>query len=138
LTKFDVSKNVNLTEIGCQLNVIKGADMDALIGSLIDRKGEAAGYITLINTDSDTNVCTKAQVAVAKAKNWTVGSVNNKGTYSDYAGSETTGTERIADDGNATIVAIYNVNGMKLAQPQPGLNIIKLSNGKVKKMFIKE
>jgi hypothetical protein len=87
----------------------------------------------------ENNVCTTTQVAAAKAKNWNVKSVDKVAIFSDYAGSTpTTGTERIADDGNAAIVAIYNVNGMKLAQPQPGLNILKMSNGTVKKLFLKE
>jgi hypothetical protein len=114
--------------------------MDALISSLPERRGRDAGTLVAIYIASDdNNVCTTTQVAAAKAKNWNVKSVDEQKNYSDYAGSTpTTGIEHIADDGNATIVAIYNVNGMKLAQPQPGLNILKMSNGKVKKMFLKE
>jgi hypothetical protein len=135
-----VSDNTALEMLDCSSNAIEGANMDALISSLPERRGRDAGTLVAIHIGSDeNNVCTTTQVAAAKAKNWNVKSVDEQKNYSDYAGSTpTTGTERIADDGNATIVAIYNVNGMKLAQLQPGLNILKMSNGTVKKLFLKE
>jgi Leucine-rich repeat (LRR) protein len=133
-----VSDNTALESLNCSNNAIAGANMDALIASLPDRIGRDAGTVVAINTNGDNNVCTTKQVVAAKAKNWNVKSVDNSGTLKDYTGSLLTGIERIADDGNAAIVAIYNVNGMKLAQPQPGLNILKMSNGTVKKIFLKE
>jgi hypothetical protein len=135
-----VSDNTALEWLNCSENAIEGANMDALISSLPERRGRDAGTLVAIYIGSgENNVCTTTQVAAAKAKNWNVKLTDGTDHYSDYAGSTpTTGTERIADDGNAAIVAIYNVNGMKLAQPQPGLNILKMSNGTVKKMFLKE
>jgi hypothetical protein len=135
-----VNDNTALEMLDCSDNAIEGANMDALISSLPERRGRDAGTLVAIYIGSDeNNVCTTTQVAAAKAKNWNVKSVDKVGHVSDYAGSTpTTGTERIADDGNAAIVAIYNVNGMKLAQPQPGLNILKMSNGTVKKLLLKE
>lgn len=38
---------------------------------------------------------------------------------------------------NATIVDIYNVNGVRLAKAQKGINIVKMSNGKVVKVMMK-
>jgi Leucine-rich repeat (LRR) protein len=135
-----VSDNTALEWLNCSENAIEGANMDALISSLPERRGRDAGTLVAIYIGSgENNVCTTTQVAAAKAKNWNVKLTDGTDHYSDYAGSTpTTGTERIADDGNAAIVAIYNVNGMKLAQPQPGLNILKMSNGTVKKLFLKE
>jgi hypothetical protein len=135
-----VSDNTALEWLNCCDNAIEGANMDALISSLPERRGRDAGtLVAILKLIGENNVCTTTQVAAAKAKNWNVKSTDGNGDFSDYAGSTpTTGTERIADDGNATIVAIYNVNGMKLAQPQPGLNILKMSNGTVKKLFLKE
>ena len=70
LTILDVSKNTALTQLMCFSNKIKGEAMDALIASLPTANN---GYFVVINTrDSDEgNVCTKTQVAAAKAKGWT-------------------------------------------------------------------
>lgn len=38
---------------------------------------------------------------------------------------------------DATATGYYNVNGMKLSAPQKGLNIVKMSNGKTVKRFVK-
>lgn len=48
---------------------------------------------------------------------------------------EATGINGIADD--ATVVERYNAAGMKVAAPVKGLNIVKLSNGKVQKVLVK-
>jgi hypothetical protein len=48
---------------------------------------------------------------------------------------EATGINGIADD--ATVVERYNAAGMKVAAPVKGLNIVKMSNGKVKKVLVK-
>jgi hypothetical protein len=141
LTSLIANQAIYANSISCINNYLRDAAMDSLVASLPDRKGMDAGTLVAIFIGSgENNVCTTTQVAAAKAKNWDVKSIDYDRNLSDYAGSSgtVTGTERIADDENATVVAIYNVNGMKLAQPQPGLNILKMSNGKVKKMFLKE
>lgn len=48
---------------------------------------------------------------------------------------EATGINGIADD--ATVVERYNAAGMKVAAPVKGINIVKLSNGKVQKVLVK-
>lgn len=40
-------------------------------------------------------------------------------------------------ESEATIVGYYSINGSKLAAPQAGVNIVKMSNGSVKKVFVK-
>lgn len=41
------------------------------------------------------------------------------------------------DDADIEIEAIYTINGAKVNSLQKGLNIVKMSNGKVKKVFVK-
>jgi hypothetical protein len=118
--------------------LIKGEQMDALISTLVDRTGNTAGTFVVVSTDNATNVCTTAQVTAAKAKYWNVKSINAQGEFIDFAGSDATSVAPISADENATVIAIYNLNGQKLSHPQPGLNILKLSNGTVKKFFLKE
>lgn len=45
--------------------------------------------------------------------------------------------ECVADNEEVTVVGIYNVNGVKLDSMQPGINILRMSNGNTKKIMIK-
>ena len=91
LTALDVSKNTALTELRCFSNQIKGEAMDALVASLPTVE---SGKFYVINTKdaNEGNVCTKAQVAVAKGKGWTVYDYNYDGRNwigsVEYEGSE--------------------------------------------------
>lgn len=38
---------------------------------------------------------------------------------------------------DATVIDHYNVNGQRMEAPQKGVNILKMSDGTVKKMFVK-
>ena len=71
LTSLDVSKNTALTTLYCYCNHIKGKAMDELIASLPNvSKGEFSVICT--QDENEKNVCTKAQVKVAKEKGWRV------------------------------------------------------------------
>ena len=88
LTSLDVSQNTALTSLYCYGNQIKGEAMDALVASLPIVE---SGSLYVINTkdENEGNICTKAQVAVAKEKGWTVYDYN--GSYSnrqEYEGSD--------------------------------------------------
>ena len=88
LTSLDVSKNTALTSLHCFSNQIKGEAMDALVASL---PTVSQGDFYVINTkdENEGNVCTKAQVAVAKEKGWRVYDYN--GNWEDcqkYEGSD--------------------------------------------------
>jgi len=48
-----------------------------------------------------------------------------------------TAIEDIASDNNATVNAIYTVSGAKVNALQKGINLVKLSNGTVKKVLVK-
>lgn len=66
LTTLDLSQNTALVFLDCSLNMIEGLGMDNLVNNLP----------TTVNgvfhvTRGDNNICTKTQVAIAKAKGWT-------------------------------------------------------------------
>ena len=48
-----------------------------------------------------------------------------------------TGINNVNNDSEAQVVGIYTIDGLRLTAPVKGINILKLSNGKVKKVFIK-
>ena len=85
LTSLDVSKNTALEVLWCCGNQIKGGAMDALVESLLTVK---SGKFYVINTkdESEGNVCTKSQVAVAKEKGWTVYAWSD--SWQEYEGSD--------------------------------------------------
>ena len=52
-------------------------------------------------------------------------------------GDETTAIDQMFADPNAEIEGIYTVDGMKLHKPVKGLNIVKYTDGRTKKLYIK-
>lgn len=54
-----------------------------------------------------------------------------------YIGAINSGIERIISDGEAANTRIFDLSGRELAEPLPGVNIIRYSDGKVKKVVIK-
>ena len=91
LTSLNVSGCTALRGLECYGNQIKGEAMDALVGSLPTVEN---GEFHVINTKdtNEGNICTKAQVAVAKEKGWTVYDYNYDGSnwvgYVEYEGSD--------------------------------------------------
>jgi hypothetical protein len=84
LFSFDeiTSVDLNCSELStlyCYMNAIKGENMTNLVKDLPDRNGKTAGKFMVYATgDSrEENVITKADVAIAKAKNWNVIDWNN-------------------------------------------------------------
>ena len=70
-----------------------------------------------------------------------------KGTYDDYFVSEfgffshivefdATGIDKVATSTNAKEVSRYSANGQRLSAPTKGLNIVKYSDGSVKKVAV--
>ncbi len=49
----------------------------------------------------------------------------------------TTGIANLAENTNAKVTAIYNLSGTKVNALQKGINLVKYSNGSVKKVYIK-
>ena len=91
LTSLNVSGCTALRGLECYGNQIKGEAMDALVGSLPTVEN---GEFHVINTKdtNEGNVCTKAQVVIAKEKGWTVYDYNYDGInwigYVEYEGSD--------------------------------------------------
>ncbi|MDO4722922.1 hypothetical protein [Porphyromonas circumdentaria] len=137
LSQLNVSQNTKLQELDCSENQIKKEAMDALIASLPDRsKEEEKGDFIVIDTDGiEANVCTEKQVANAHAKGWIPKKWEN-GDRVDYEGSEEVAIDAILAQEEATIIAIYSVDGRRLAELQQGVNIVRLSNGKTHKVLI--
>lgn len=52
--------------------------------------------------------------------------------------SQTTGINQLGGAVSGKIMGRYNVNGMQLSAPQRGINLIKMSDGTVKKVFVKK
>ena len=84
LFTFDqiTSVDLNCSELStlyCYMNAIKGENMTNLVKDLPDRTGKTAGkFVVYASNDSrEENVITKADVAIAKGKNWNVIDWNN-------------------------------------------------------------
>ena len=131
LSSLDVSRNKELTWLYCAVNKIIGIAMDNLVNSLPQKMSEDAVFAVFNNTDgNEGNVCTKAQVATAKAKGWTPQYYNGT-KWLEYEGSDETGIEGVMN-GDLKVYTIYNLAGQHLATPMKGINII---NGR--KVFVK-
>ena len=48
-----------------------------------------------------------------------------------------TGINGVYNNGDATVVTCYNVDGTQISAPQKGLNIVKLSDGRTLKVMVK-
>ena len=136
----------------CQLNQIKGADMDNLIASLptIDTSSAApalnaprktsgtwgALYAYDNTAGNEGNVITTEQVADANAKGWKVYQFNGT-AWEEYAGS-TTGITIVENNGDA-IANWYTLDGKPLcSKPEKaGMYVVKMSNGLKKKVMVK-
>ena len=97
LTALDVSKNPELRSIDCYGNKIQGENMDALISGL--NSSSYRNELVVIDISENTteeNVCTKAQVAAAKAKGWTPMARNGKERL-EYEGSEEFSWQNVDD-----------------------------------------
>ena len=114
LTTLDVSNNTALTGIYCYSNQIKGELMDNLISSLPQNYIGESRALVIYHVGNDGNVCTKMQVAAAKAKGWT--SYYTDGTifeiYEGYS-EETDGIDKVYT-GNDGMNVIHTLDGKKL------------------------
>ena len=74
ITSVDLNNSPDLKKLYCYWNAIKGENMTNLVNSLPNRTGKTAGKFMVYATGSsrEENVITKADVAIAKAKNWNV------------------------------------------------------------------
>lgn len=85
-------------------------------------------------------------MAAARERGWSVLEIklhenNESGNveYKEYAGSEPVAIEEVlTEEDSSTIVAIYTTEGHRIAELQPGVNIIRLSNGSTRKVLVRE
>ena len=83
LTSLNVSKNATaLNHIRCCVNQLKNKAMQNLVDSL-PTVTDGAFYVIHTKVNNEGNVCTKAQVAIAKEKGW---KVYNGGGWQEYEG----------------------------------------------------
>ena len=88
LASLDVSKNTALRVLYCFSNQINGEAMDVLVASL-PTVNSGSFFVIDTRDENEGNVCTKAQVAVAKGKGWTVCDFNGGNyPYPEYEGSD--------------------------------------------------
>ena len=84
LTALNLQNNKRLQLLSCYLNSIHGANMDALIASLVENPNDYTYFLYGFCKNVDEgNVITKEQVAAAKKKGWTVYDENTR----EYEGS---------------------------------------------------
>ncbi|MBQ7180313.1 MAG: leucine-rich repeat domain-containing protein [Bacteroidaceae bacterium] len=89
LTSLDVSGCTALQTLLCYSNQISGEAMNALIAGLSDRTDESdAGQLIVFYEAFEGNVCTKTNVADARAKGWTVYYYNRYRDMLEYEGVE--------------------------------------------------
>ena len=125
LTRLDISNNSNLNELYLCGNMIKEESMDVLVKDLPQRTQSSyarLGVVDLIN-ESEGNVCTTAQVAIAKEKGWRVQACTGNYSWSDYEGSNPSGVQSVVLNKNANS-SVYNLNGRRLKGAGKGINII--------------
>ena len=154
LTALDFSEAPVLYSLWCYNNQIKGAAMDVLVNSLPqykDKYGATQGTFRALSTkETEGNVMTTAQVAVAKAKGWIPnigewyyewyydgeGQLYGKDRYNwrMYEGSEASGIKSIKTIGSDENVSDdqakwYDLSGRRLTG-KPERKGIYIRNGK--------
>lgn len=84
---------------------------------------------------------TKIKSAIKHDKVYVVAMVlDKKGAIINAAKSlvtNSTGIENVNNSTEATVVARYNVNGVQIAAPVKGINIVKMSDGTTRKVLVK-
>ena len=134
LMSLDVAANTVLIRLECFNNQIRGEAMDGLIASLNGR-GTRTGYFLVYyqaadDESADGNVCTKDQVAQAKAKNWSVWYrflVNGIVNYAEYEGSDAERVASLRADGDAD-APVYDLSGRRV-QGRPKQKGIYVKDG---------
>ncbi len=91
--------------------------------------------VTEGHVDTDGNECVPFTGTWFSADNFKL-TMLSEGDNTSWDSNET-GIEGVIGTENAVPVAIYNLNGVRIATPAKGINIIKMSDGTVKKVLVK-
>ena len=121
LTSIDFSNNTALTKLNIYSNRIRVDEMQALVNSLPVQTDAQLGVVSL-SDESEGNVCTTVQVAIAKEKGWRVMATRDFGNV-NYEGSDPSGIQGITLEKNPN-APVYDLNGRRLTEPAKGINII--------------
>jgi Leucine Rich Repeat. len=135
LTSLDVSKNTELISLYCYGNQIKSSAMDVLVESLpIGSENDMKWYnMYVIYNEDEGNEITTEQIAVVKAKDWIPWYYDGT-DWKEYEGS--TNIEKLKNS-KIEELKYYDLNGQETLQPRKGINIVKMNDGKTKKVVVK-
>ena len=129
LTALDLSKNTKLTALYCFGNQIKGDKMQVLVNSLPTvTSGKGKLHVIDTKNSDEQNDITKAQVAIAKSKNWTVYDRNGTSPV-EYEGSDSTTSIETNHRETITNNDWYSIDGKKLSG-EPKAKGIYIHKGK--------
>jgi hypothetical protein len=104
------------------------------------------GRVNTANDDFNTSQgCHLNECTIATSKSTTITGVKFKNTSSGSKANifalsmkaETTGIGRTLSTGERTLTGIYNINGMQMSALQKGINILKYSDGTIRKIIIR-
>lgn len=138
ITELNVSKNTRLTSLYCDKNLIRGDKMDAFIASLADlsKKSSKGTLFVYNNTEqNEGNVCTTEQVQAAAKRGWTAKELTTEG-WVEYAGSNPTGIESLADATSSRVQAVFDLEGRRHHGVQRGMMIVRTTDGQTRKMLV--
>ena len=107
-----------------------------LISSYVGTEAEDGGYVLQNQEGSVAFFKFEGARTMKPFRAYIPANVNSSAKSLNIVFNESTGITA-HNDNNATTVIRYNAAGQKLAGEQKGLNIMKMSNGEVKKVFVK-
>ncbi len=99
--------------------------------------GMHENYVSGVATKHETNEATSVWEGTVMADDVRIFFVAPLEGYDYAAALQELETSLSVVTPNATVVEIYNVNGVRVANAQKGVNIMKMSNGKVVKVLVK-
>lgn len=125
-------------------NKLTGAAVDAIASKLLPREYEYLIWFYDATNPNEGNSMTPEQVAAFKAKNWNplcqqyidpANPSDDQKTWFDYAGDDSSDIRFVnrTDDSHA---AYYQINGVRIAAPHKGFNIVK-TDGAARKVLIR-
>lgn len=135
LESIDVSGCSELKLISCYGNRLSGEAMTQLMSTLPVRSLSEQGRIVIYdgNYEREHNVCTENDVAAAYDRFWIAYELNADGQLVPYYG--VSGVENVEADDLSTPVEYFNLQGVRVQQPENGV-YIRRQGGKVSKVHI--
>ena len=134
LSDLDLTGLDDLIMLNCYDNQIKENEMGSMVSTLVNRSNkDLMGTIKVIDDDSETegNVINTQQVDEAQKLGWDI--ENNDGIH--YIGTTPNAIKGVQASDGAEPAAIYDLSGRRIPQMQHGVNIVKMSNGRTRKVI---